>query len=151
MATVQVPKIPAHAPGQGVAELLKRGPLFVKADAVGFGSDTTVNLFELPGDIIIKKVYVDVTEVYEASGASAAAIAEITVPGDTGAIIVWTTDSDGTEIHTVTSDIWLGSSNAGPISVPSSGGVVTFDQTPGTSTTGAINVYMEYIPNLSKL
>lgn len=149
MATQVLPTVPPFVLSAGVAEILKRVELAAKSDAVNFNSATTVNLFEVPGNIIITELAVDITTAFDASGTSAAATATIEVPGSTGAIVAW--DAGGTKLQTLTSDQMSPSSNSGYIKVPSSGGVVTFNQAPGTTTVGVAVVYLRYIPDDSRL
>lgn len=144
-----LPVVPPHVPAAGVAELLKHLPAIVRSEPVNYNSDTTVNLFEVPGNIIIKALHVNVITAFDASGTSAAATGTIEVPGDTGAIVVW--DANLTLLQTATTDQYKPSTNAGLIKTPDSGGMVTFNQTPGTTTAGQVEVYMEYFPNVDLL
>lgn len=150
MGTKAVPVIPAAVPGFGMAELVKHMILAVKSDLVNHDSDTTVNLFELRGGEVILGVYVNVKEAFEASGTSAAATATIEVPGDSSAVVAWS--AAASQLQTISDTGMYPDTLAGPIHVPDSGGVVTFNQEPGTTTTGQVEVYMRYIPgNVSKL
>jgi hypothetical protein len=132
-----------------MAELIKHLNLTVKSDKVNFNSDTNVSVFEVPGDILIRNISVNVVTAYEASGSSAAATATIEVPGDTGAIVVF--DAGSTLLQTATTDVMLPSTNAGPIHVASSGGVIAVKQAPGTTTAGQLEVYLTYVPNVTIL
>lgn len=143
------PTVPPMVMSAGLAELIKHQPIVVRSGQVNFSDDTSVNLIELPGGILIKQLQVNVSTAFEASGASAAATATITVPGDTGAITMW--DAGGTLLQILTSDAYSPSTNAGWVHVPDSGGYVTFLQTPGTTTVGVAEVYLEYIPNVGLL
>src|SRR3990167_6336523 len=111
MATKQLPIVPSHVPGQGVAKLLKHIPALVRSDPVNFNSDTLVNMFEVPGNIIITDLQVNIITAFDGTGTSAAATGTISVPGDTGAIVVF--DSAGTLLQTATTDQYLPSTNTG--------------------------------------
>ena len=149
MATKQLPVVPPHVQGAGLAELIKHVQLTVKSDLVEFNGDTAINLFEVPGNIVIEELLVNVTEAFDASGSSAAATATLSVPGDTGAIVVF--DAANVSLQSLTTAAYLPSTNAGPIKVPSSGGVVSLALDPSTSTVGQLEVYMKYLPNVDDL
>jgi hypothetical protein len=148
MATKLLPIGPPHVPGQGLAELLRHIPAVVKADQVTFASTSPAIMFEVPGNIIITGIEVEIATVYEASGASESGIATIEVPGSTGAVVAW--NSGTTLLLTATTDQMLADSIEW-VRVPASGGIVTFTQTPGTTTTGAVNVYLSYLPDDNRL
>jgi hypothetical protein len=149
MTVKQLPIVPPHVPAAGVAELIKHLPAIVRSDPVNFNSDTSVNLFEVPGNILISKLQVNIITAFEASGTSAAATGTITVPCDTGTFTVF--DSNLTLLQTVTTDQYLPSTNTGMIKTPDSGGYVIFLQAPGTTTAGQLEVYMEYYSDVDKL
>jgi hypothetical protein len=149
MATKFLPTVPPFVPGQGMAELVKHLQLTVKSDRVAFGGSTAITLFEVPGNILITGVKVNVTTAYDASGTSAAASATIEVPGSTGAIVAW--DASLTKLQSLTTAGLSPDTLAGPVLVPSSGGVITFKQEPGTTTAGVAEVYVEYVPNATLL
>jgi len=149
MAVKQLPKVPGHAPGQGVAALLKHVPSIVRSDVVDYDDDTSVNLFEVPGNVLIESLDINVVTAFDASGTSAAATGTITVPGDTGAVTVF--DASTILFQATTTDVYLPSTNTGPIKTPSSGGFVILNQAPGTTTAGQVEVYMRYLPDVSKL
>ena len=149
MATKQLPVTPPHAPGQGVAELLRRMPVLVRGDAINFNGDSAVNVFEVPGNILIRRIDVNVVTAYDASGTSAAATGTITVPGDTGAVTVW--DAGGTKLQVAGTAEYSPSTTAGLIKTPDSGGMVIFLQAPSTSTAGQVEIFMEYFDNVDRL
>jgi hypothetical protein len=149
MATKFLPTVPPFVPGQGMAELVKHLQLTVKSDRVTFAGSTNITLFEVPGNILITGVKVNVTTAFDGTGASAAATATIEVPGSTGAIVVW--DAAGTKLQALTTEAMSPDTMAGAVLVPSSGGVITFKQEPGTTTAGVAEVYVEYVPNATLL
>lgn len=144
MAVKLLPVVPPHVPGQGLSELIRHIPATVKADQVTFADTSPATLFEVPGNIIITGIEVEIVTVYEASGTSESGVATIEVPGSTGAVVAW--NSGTTLLLTATTDQMLADSIEW-VRVPASGGIVTFTQTPGTTTTGAVNVYLSYLPN----
>lgn len=145
MTVKQLPIVPPHVPAAGVAELLKHIPSAVRSDPVNYNGDTAVNLFEVPGNILIRALQVNIITAFDASGTSAAATGTITVPCDTGTFTVF--DAANTLLQTVTTDQYKPSTNAGWIKTPDSGGFVIFSLEPGTTTAGQLEVYMEYQPN----
>jgi|SRR5688572_3189859 len=144
-----LPVVPVTVPGQGLAELIKRIPITVRANRVSFGDTTAVNLIELPGGIIVQGARIDITAAFDASGTSAAATATLTVPGSTGAVVLW--DAANVALQTLTSDQMLPSTHAGWVKVPDSGGFAILNLTPGTTTVGSLEVYLNYLPDASKL
>lgn len=149
MATKFLPVVPPFVGDAGVSEILKRVTLNVKSDPVNFNSDTAVNIFEVPGNIVITNLYVDIVTAYEASGTSAAATATIEVPGSSGAVIAW--DAGNTRLQVFTDTGLSPDSLAGPIKVPASGGMIVVKTDPGTTLTGQMEVYVRYIPDQTLL
>lgn len=146
MTVKQLPIVPPHVPAAGVAELLKHLPAVVRSDPVDYNDGTGINLFEVPGNILIKSLSINVIAAFDASGTSAAATATITVPNDTGVATVF--DSNLTLLQTATDQtVYLPSTNTGWIKTPDSGGYVILLLTPGTTIAGQLEVYMEYLPN----
>jgi len=138
------PSVPVIAPGFGMTEIIKRMPLVVKSDAVGFGDTAAINLIELPGNSLILDARVNVTTAFDASGTSAAATATLTVPNDTGAFVLF--DSNLTQLQTV------GLYSATALTrVSASGGFAILNLTPGTAVAGSLEVYLSYIPNADRL
>jgi hypothetical protein len=144
MAVKFIPTVPPHVPGQGMSELIRHIPAVAKADRITFADTSPATLFEVPGNIVITGVEVEIVTAYEASGTSESGIATIEVPGSTGAVVAW--NSGTTLLLTATTDQMLADSIEW-VRVPASGGIVTFTQTPGTTTTGAVNVYLSYLPD----
>jgi len=143
MAVKNVKKVPLTVPGEGMAEFVRRAPQWIKSDssAVTFDGDTSVNLFELPGNSLVTKILVHVETAFQDGSGSAAPVVTITVPNDTGTETVYNADSTNgvllaTGFHAAT----------GFALTPSSGGYVTAAIAPGTTTTGALEVFMEYVP-----
>lgn len=149
MATKVLPITPAVAPGFGMAELIQHLTAVVRSDQVNFNSATLVSIFELPGDILIQELQVNIVTAYDASGTSVAASATIEIPCDTGALVVW--DAGNTRLQALTTSGMSPSTAAGWVHVPASGGTVDVKQEPGTTTAGALEVYLRYLPNVSKL
>lgn len=144
-----LPTVPLHVPGQGMAELIKHLQLTVRSNSVAYTDTTAVNLFELQGGIIVTDARIEITAAFDASGTSAAATADLTVPGSTGAVTLW--DAANVALQTLTSDQMLPSTHPGWVKVPDSGGFAILNYTPGTTTVGSLEVYLSYIPDVSKL
>lgn len=144
-----IPKVPVTVPGFGMAALMKHIHITVKSNSVLFSDTTAGNLLELLGNEVIVHAQVDVTAAFDASGTSAAATATLTVPGATGAVTIW--DAANLKLQTLTSDVLSPSTNAGFIKVPASGGFLAFTFAPGTTTVGAFEVYLTYLPDATKL
>lgn len=143
-ATKQVPVVPMAVPGQGMAELVRHLPVFVKG--VMTSTDTTsVLLIELPGNCIVVRTLVHVSTPFDASGTSAAATATVAMPFDTGSTTVW--DAANVGLQTTGWKLDTG----GPVMLASSGGFVTVAYTPGTTTTGQLEVYVEVLPLAERL
>lgn len=137
-------EVPAHAPGAGVAEVLRRSEKWLKSDAIAFGDTTPMNLVELPGNVLITGGFVSVETAFDASGTSAAATATLTVPNATGTLVLYDAASVGlqaTGLHPCT---------AAEL-VPSSGGFAIFNYTAGTTTAGQARVYLSYVTLEDKL
>ncbi len=122
-----------------LAELARRVPQWVKSDAVNYSDTGTVNLFEIPGNVLITNMLVRVKTAFEASGTSAAATATITIPNDTGTETIW--DAANTALQ---------SSGFKPTTgwalTPDSGGFAILTYTAGTTTAGQLEVYLSYVP-----
>ncbi len=132
-------RVPLTVPGEGMAEITRRSPLVVKSDAVGFGDTGTVNLFELPGNIVVTNAWLHVTTDFDGSGTSAAPSATFSVPVATGAQVILSAAA----LSLVTT---VGANASGPICVvPASGGFGILTYTAGTTTAGSLEVYMEYV------
>ena len=70
MANKNLPITPQHAPGDKVAEVLKRIPQIVRADrldAGDFAGDTTIELFNVPADTMIVEVMCNISEAFTGS------------------------------------------------------------------------------------
>src|SRR5512147_589057 len=90
VATKTVSATPRFVPGYGMSELVRRVGQWHKSGSVLFSdTGTALNLFELPGNSIVTRLLVRVTEAFDASGSAAAATATITVPNDTGTETMW--------------------------------------------------------------
>lgn len=116
----------------------KRGDLFAKSSRVAFGDTTTVSLFRLPGNVLITDVLVRVLTAFDASGTSAAATATISIPNDTGTEVLW--DAANLALQST----GFKSSTSKGIT-PSSGGLLTLSYTPGTTSAGELEVYVNYV------
>lgn len=127
-----------------LAQLAKRVPVVRKSNSVAYTDTTAINLFELPGNVYIKDIQVRVTTPFDASGSSAAASANITVPNDTGTETLWSSAAGQIQatgfIPSTTRAV-----------TPASGGMVILNYTAGTTTAGALEVYLEYVQYDSEL
>src|SRR5574340_1495656 len=127
--TKQIKKVPVSVPGEGMAEVVRRGVRCYKNSAAYSESSGAINMFELPGNSLVTKLVVNVSTAFDASGTSAAATGTITVPNDTGTITLL--DAGNTKFQ---SSGFIASTGAEPVKLPSSGGMVIFTYTPGTTT-----------------
>lgn len=138
-----VKKVPVHVPGEGMAEVVRRVSQWYKSDFVDFNEASgAINLFQLPGNGLFVRAYVNIETAFDASGTSAAATATITVPGDTGAVTIFDAGSVKLQSSGYTPD-----TGGTPLHVPSSGGYVILTYTPGTAAAGQLEVYIEYLQN----
>jgi hypothetical protein len=149
MAQVAVVKpvktVPVTVPGEGMAEVTRRSPQVVRSDAIGFADTGTVNVFEIPGNVLITNAWIHVTTDFDGSGSSAAPSATFAVPVATGAQIILSAAA----LSLVTT---LGANASGPVCVtPASGGIATVAYTAGTTTAGQFEVYMEYVSLADRL
>lgn len=137
-------KVPVAVPGEGMSEFARRSAQWLKSDSFVFDDTSPANLIELPGDILVVGGFVHVTTAFDASGSAAAATATISVPNDTG-----------TETLFDASTILLQTTGFHPVTgyalVPSSGGYLIATYTAGTTTQGALEVYLAYVDKASKL
>jgi hypothetical protein len=139
--TKPVTNIPTFVPGGARAtEHLRRSAEWWKSDAILYTDTTTINLFEIPGNSIVMNMYVHVTTAFDASGSSAAATATITVPNDTGTITLF----DASTIMLQTTGPNWSTGEKGTV-VPASGGYIIMTYTPGTTTKGQCEVYVEVV------
>lgn len=139
------PTVPANAPGFGIADLLKHVNLTVRSPEVLFSDTTAINLIELPPNALITNILINVTTAFDASGTSAAATGTLTVPNDTGALTVWDANLVALQSTGLISATVLNAL------VAASGGFLAMTYTPGTTTVGALEVYLSYVPDITKL
>lgn len=148
---IQVKNVPAHVPGEGMAEIVRRVAQWHKSGAVGYAEASgAINLFELPGNSLVLRSGIMVTSVWSASGSAAAATGTLTIPNDTGTLTVL----DAANVALQSSG-WHPSTADGVI-LPSSGGMVIFNYTTSTSgastnAAGSFEAYVEYIQLADKL
>jgi hypothetical protein len=121
-----------------VAEVLRRGTLTAKSEVIAFGDTQPVNVFELPGNIVVTGSWVNVLADFDASGTSALANVAVTVPGSTGAVTILSTSAQLT-----TNTAFNG--NGQHVSVPASGGYAIVTLTPNSTTAGSFEVFMQYV------
>ena len=140
-----VNRTPAFVNGQGMTEVVHRAPQLIKSDVIGFGDTTSINVFELPGNIAVVGAWLRVTADFDGSGTSASPTATFSVPVATGAQTIL----DAVANSLVTS---VGAQSTGPIAiVPASGGYGIVAYTPGTTTAGQFEVYMSYVDLADRL
>jgi len=144
-ATVKnIKRVPAVVPGAGMTEVTRRGEHWIKSDAVAYGDTSPVLLMEVPGNVLITDAYVRVKTAFDASGTSAAATAVLTVPNDTGAETIFDSNLlalQATGFHRAT----------GGALTPDSGGYIQLTYTAGTTTAGALEVYVAYVDLADRL
>lgn len=133
--TIKITPRPRHAPY--VADEIKRVALHAKG-SMGFGDTTAVNLFELPGNVLVKEANVRVTTAFDPSGTSAAATLTITMPNDTG------TETLFNATNTLLQSTGFKPSTTMGVT-PSSGGYIILNYTAGTTTAGQLEVYLSYV------
>lgn len=136
--TIKIKPSARYSSDMGVTELIRRVPVVRKSASVTYTDTTAVNLFELPENVLVLKADVRVTTAFDASGTSAAATATITMPNDTG------TETLFDSAETLLQSTGFKPSTAIGIT-PSSGGLVILNYTPGTTTAGALEVYLTYV------
>lgn len=111
-----------------------------KSGGVLYTDTTAVSLFEVPGYAVVKNVWVNVTTAFDASGASVAATATISTQNDTGTAVMWDSNYVGLQV----TGMVVATGGQGTV-MPASGGFVTMAYTPSTTTTGALEVYVEVL------
>jgi hypothetical protein len=124
------------SPGQ--TEVNRRIGQFWRSDLVEYDDTTTVNVFSIPGNVMVVGGFVQVVSAFDASGSSAAATATLTVPNDTG------TETIFNAANTALQSSGLHPCTAFAIT-PDSGGDVALSYTAGTTTAGSLYVYLEVI------
>lgn len=149
MAQVAVLKstktVPVNVPGEGMAEFVRRAPQVFKSDSIGFADTGTINIFEIPGNVLVVGAALRVTTDFDGSGTSAAPSATFSVPVATGALVIL----DAPALSLVTS---AGVQSTGPWAVtPASGGLGIVTYTAGTTTAGVMEVYLEYVSLADRL
>lgn len=139
VAVKQIKTPPLFAPGEGVSEFIRRAPQIVKSGNILFSDTAAINVFELPGNIAVLNAWIHVTTDFDGSGTSAAPSATFSVPVATGAQII--VNVPALSLVTI-----AGGQATGPLAiVPASGGFGIVDYTPGTTTAGQMEVFMEYV------
>jgi len=148
MAQVAVTKVLKNLPKQfnaaDVAKLDKRRAVTFKSDVITFADTTAINLFELPGNVLVQEVDVRVTTAFDGTGTSASATATITIPNDTGTEVLW--DAGASQL---TATGFKPSTAMGV--TPASGGMLIMNYTPNTTTAGQMEVYVTYVQYESEL
>lgn len=139
------PTVPANAPGFGMAQLLRHVNLTVRSPQVLSTDTTVINLIELPPNALVTNILINVTTAFDASGTSAAATATLSVPNDTGALVVW--DAANLALQST----GLVSASTLNALIAASGGFLILNYTPGTAAAGALEVYLSYVPDVTKL
>lgn len=132
-------------PGGDPMYFITHGVRMAKSSSVAYNDTTSVVLFNVPADTLIVGAYIFVTTAFDASGDSAApATATITVPNDTGGTdTIWDSATallQATGVYPATAMAYVSAS-----------GNVILAYTAGTTTAGALTVYLEYVPNVSDL
>ena len=137
----QVSPLPAFFPAPGLKSALQRASQWVKAPAFNFSeaSGAALSLIELPGNAIIVSGLIHVATAFDASGTSTRATAVLSVPVDSGAEIIWNSDS----VAMQSSGFYTSTGVA--CKTPASGGFATLSYTPATTTAGQMEVYLEII------
>lgn len=124
-------------------DVIRRVPITVK-NSFAFGDTGTINLFELPGNVLVTDLDVLPTTAFDASGTSAAATVTITMPCATGSVQIYSSANTKLQLTTM--------SLGGVKDVtPASGGLVIATYTAGTTTVGQANVYLSYISYADEL
>jgi hypothetical protein len=142
MATLkQIRNLPATIPGHPLLqEAVQQSPVMYRSLAFNSSeaSGATLQLIELPENCVLVDVKLHVNTAFDASGTSDAATAVLTVPSDTGTVAIYDAANAGLQV--------TGSkANTGglfPYPLPT-GGFVTLSYTPGSTTAGQLQVYVE--------
>lgn len=137
-------RVPVAVPGEGMAEFVRRSSQMIKSDSMVYDDTSPANLIELPGNVLVKGGFVHVTTAFDASGSAAAATLTLTVPNDTGTETIFDASTNflqTTGFHPVT----------GYALTPSSGGYVIATYTAGSTTQGALEVYLDYVDLANRL
>lgn len=140
-----VPASPAVVPGAGMTELARRSVQVIKSAQMLYSDTGTVNILELPGNVLLLDAFVRVTAAFDGTGTSAAATATISVPGDTGAVVFY--DAGALGLNTTG---FKPSTGGFPDMTPASGGMVIVTYTANTTTAGALEVYLQYVVDMDK-
>lgn len=147
LQVVQVTNQPEVYPGPArIDEHLRRQAEWYKTNSIAFSDTSALNLFEVPGNSILLDAFVRVTTAFDASGTSAAATATITVPNDTGTEVIW--DADAVDLQASGMKVATG---ALAIAMPATGGFITMAYTAGTTTAGAMEVYIQLLQGVDRL
>lgn len=137
--TAFVKPAPKYAPGSGVADALGRSQKWVKAAAVAYDDTSPINLFEVPGDVLIVGGIVNVDSAFDPAGTSAAPTVAITAPDvDDTTVTVW--DAAGVGLLTTGKKPFTNFAQT-----PASGGYVIATYTAGTTTAGGFEVWLAYV------
>jgi len=141
VAVKLVPITPLVGLGAGMTEMNRRQPQVIKSNTVLYTDTTTINVFEIPGNVLITDAWICTTIDFDPSAKAA-----FTIPAATGGQIIIAALSGSL----VTTEV---AKATGPfVVIPASGGMGVVTYTAGTtSAAGAFNVYMEYIPNADLL
>ena len=139
VVATSIPNRSSVVPGpRDLQQLIRVGEWF-ESGQVLFSDTTSVNLIELPGNSLVVSAFVHVSTAFDASGSSAAATATLTVPNDTGGVdTIYDAANVGLQ---ATGAHWA----TGVAVVPSAGGYLILAYTPGTTTAGALEVYVEVV------
>lgn len=139
VVATSIPNRASVVPGPDDLHRLTRVGEWYKSGSVASTDTTSINLLELPGNSLVVNAFVYVTTAFEASGASTAATATLTIPNDTGGTeTIWDAAAVGLQ---ATGAHWA----TGVAVVPSSGGYVVLAYSPQTTTVGALEVYVEVV------
>ena len=140
-----VKRVPPFVPGEGMAEVVRRAPQVVKSAPILFSDTATINVFELPGNILVTNAWLHVTTDFDGSGTSAAPSATFSVPVATGAQIIL--NAPALSLVTTTA-----ANASGPVCViPATGGFGIVSYTANTTTAGQFEIYMEYVDMADRL
>lgn len=113
-----------------------------KSEVINFDGATSVAMFTLPPNSLVLEVVVHTIEAFDPSGTSAKAGIEVVVPVSTGTVAVFGTSNAPLQS--------VGFTPAWEYAI-TTGGDVTALLSPGTSTVGQAQVYVEYITQVDAL
>lgn len=139
--------VPVSIRSAGMTEFARTVQQLAVSNTILYTDTAAINVFELPGNLLVTSVALRVKAAFDASGTGASASATVTVPNDTGTETVLATAAG----EMVSTGFIVGT---GMALTPASGGYLIVNYTPvatGGAAAGSFEVYMSYIADISML